>query len=1072
MLSSLHRLILTSCLAMSAILAQDTMPIYACIGIPAEFSTPARYREMADAGFTTSLTGFLSLDEAVAAMDAAQTAGVKVWVQCPELQYNIPAAVRRLSVHPAFAGYHIGDEPSAAAFAALADRVRQIQQLDTIHPCYINLPSKNTPSPVLGAPTYDDFVEQFITQVPTLPQLSFDYYPTSDGTLEQSLYTSLEIISSAANKKNIPFWAFYQSTLFGATQPARTLPAMRVEIFSNLVYGAQCIQAYTYWLLFPSERDAPIDRDGNRTPVYDLVRTINGEVRALSRVFYGARVQSVGHAGSYVPPNARAFVPTSTVGSLDIGSGSAVVSFLRNGSTDYIALVNKDIINPLTITIGLADPQNLLEVRKDGADRAVTSNSFTIAPGDVLIFSKAGTSVPGNAAPLVNAGPDRNVSQPSVRLAATALDDGLPFNSTVSITWSKISGPGTVTFAQPASAATSATFSDLGTYVLRLHASDGTLSAEDTVTVVVTASTTLANGSFETPSVSGYMYNPLDAEWNFTGNSIVQANRSAWGASNAPDGRQTAVLQGQPDGLGAISQTVFLTSGTYQVAFKAARRSGQIQPVRFSVDGATVGGELTPGSDAFAEMNTAEFTVATGTHEITLAATNGSDDRSTFIDQVRLVVIGNLPPAVSVSVATRGFANVPLTMSANASDSDGTIAKVEFFVGSVVIGTDTTAPYSAIWTIPGLGDGYSVTAKATDNLGASTTSAVTVVTIVGEGPTANGTGLTAAYFSSPNFGGTQITRTDASVAFDWGTGSPASGIGAEGFSVRWTGQVQAQFSETYTFTTLSDDGVRLWINGQLLIDNWTDHAPMENSGTITLEAGQKYDVKMEYFENGGGAVAKLYWASPSTAKQIIPMSQLFPSEITTIGDLPAGWTAQDVGGVAVGGSTTLSNGTWTVSGSGSDIWNRADGCRFASQRITGDLQVTAQVTGLTNTNIWAKAGVMIRESLASGSRHASTFATASNGIAYQRRLVADGVSSHTAGPSSPAPYWVRIERVGNIVISSGSPNGTTWTEIRRETITMSAAVYVGLAVTSHNNGALCTATFTNVQVVGVAAAAN
>ena len=115
---------------------------------------------------------------------------------------------------------------------------------------------------------------------------------------------------------------------------------------------------------------------------------------------------------------------------------------------------------------------------------------------------------------------------------------------------------------------------------------------------------------------------------------------------------------------------------------------------------------------------------------------------------------------------------------------------------------------------------------------------------------------------------------------------------------------------------------------------------------------------------------------------------------------------------------------------------------------------------------------MIRESLTTGSRHVSTFATAANGLAYQRRLTTGGVSSHTAGPGIPTPYWVRIERLGNVVISSTSPNGTTWTEIRRETIAMSAAVYVGLAVTSHNNGVLCTATFTNVQVVGVAAAAN
>ena len=87
-------------------------------------------------------------------------------------------------------------------------------------------------------------------------------------------------------------------------------------------------------------------------------------------------------------------------------------------------------------------------------------------------------------------------------------------------------------------------------------------------------------------------------------------------------------------------------------------------------------------------------------------------------------------------------------------------------------------------------------------------------------------------------------------------------------------------------------------------------------------------------------------------------------------------------------------------------------------------------------------------------------------------MATDGATSHTAGPGSPAPYWVRIERLGNVVISSTSPNGITWTELRRETIAMSVAIYVGLAVTSHNNGVLCTATFTNVQVVGVAAAAN
>src|SRR5205814_5590868 len=88
-----------------------------------------------------------------------------------------------------------------------------------------------------------------------------------------------------------------------------------------------------------------------------------------------------------------------------------------------------------------------------------------------------------------------------------------------------------------------------------------------------------------------------------------------------------------------------------------------------------------------------------------------------------------------------------------------------------------------------------------------------------------------------------LTRTDATVNFDWGTGSPYLLIGANTFSARWTGFVQPQYSQTYTFYTTSDDGVRLWVNGIQIINNWTDHGSTENSGTITLVAVVKYTTK-------------------------------------------------------------------------------------------------------------------------------------------------------------------------------------------------------------------------------------
>src|ERR1700674_2071606 len=122
-------------------------------------------------------------------------------------------------------------------------------------------------------------------------------------------------------------------------------------------------------------------------------------------------------------------------------------------------------------------------------------------------------------------------------------------------------------------------------------------------------------------------------------------------------------------------------------------------------------------------------------------------------------------------------------------------------------------------------------------------------------------GLAATYFDNVDFTGTTITRRDPTVNFDWGVGAPDPAMGPDDFSVRWEGQVWAGYSETYTFYTVSDDGVRLWVNNQLLVDNWGDHGPTENSGTITLAAGQKYNIKIEYYEHGGGATMKLLWSS-------------------------------------------------------------------------------------------------------------------------------------------------------------------------------------------------------------------
>ncbi|HSI35868.1 MAG TPA: PA14 domain-containing protein, partial [Tepidisphaeraceae bacterium] len=151
-----------------------------------------------------------------------------------------------------------------------------------------------------------------------------------------------------------------------------------------------------------------------------------------------------------------------------------------------------------------------------------------------------------------------------------------------------------------------------------------------------------------------------------------------------------------------------------------------------------------------------------------------------------------------------------------------------------------------------------------------------------EGRTLLAAGLNASYYNDINLSGTPVTRVDNGVNFAFSsTVAPAAGINPQLFSARWTGQVTPKYTQAYTFTTRSDDGVRLWVNGQQLVNNWNRHAPTNNSGVINLVAGQSYDVRMEYFNQWGNGVAQLSWASASQASQIIPSTSLSTDGTTT-----------------------------------------------------------------------------------------------------------------------------------------------------------------------------------------------
>ncbi|HUT46180.1 MAG TPA: PA14 domain-containing protein, partial [Sedimentisphaerales bacterium] len=526
-----------------------------------------------------------------------------------------------------------------------------------------------------------------------------------------------------------------------------------------------------------------------------------------------------------------------------------------------------------------------------------------------------------------------------------------------------------------------------------------------------------------------------------------------------------------------------------------------------------------------------------------------------------------------------------------------------------------------------------------------------------------GGGIRGDYYKGMNFDNFVLTRTDPQVDFNWGDpGGPDQAVGDDSFSARWTGEVEAAFTETYTFYTSTDDGVRLWVDGQQLVNAWVDQAPTEYRGTIDLVAGNTYSLVMEYYENSAGAVAQLRWSSPSTQKDFVPQAALslpvkassptprggavdvkqttdlswgpgdsavshevyfgtdadavanatksspeykgtkaLGDEIYDPGKLAwattyywrvdevnninpdSPWTGNlwsfttgdfliidnfedyDAGdnqiwyawhdglgfgtpgtadyfagngtGAAVGDETTPSYteetiihggtksmplaydnnkqgysryseteltlteprdwteegvaelslwfrgypastgsfvegpvGTYTMTASGADIWLvngvEADEFHFAYKMLTGAGSIIARVDSVQNTNDWAKAGVMIRETLDADSAHAFACITPVNGVASQGRPSTGGTSFNYNQTGVAAPYWVKLERsISGLFTVSHSANGSTWQPVTGATpqnIPMGANVYVGLALTSHDAALTCQAVFSNV----------
>jgi len=373
----------------------EQIPILAWYGVSPEESSVERYEELHQSGITHNFTFFNSVDELAVALESAHRAGIKMIIHCPELEKEPEKIAQRFKDHPALAGYFLRDEPGRADFPELGAWARRIQSVDKEHFCYLNLFPNYATKEGLGTETYREYVQLFIKEVP-LQLLSFDHYPiVEDGsgsrTMRPEFYENLEIFSDEARKAGKPFWAF-ALTVAHKPYPIPTPAEIRLQVYSNLAYGAQGIQYFTYWTPKPGTWDfhhAPIEYDTQkRTEVYDYITQMNHEISALSNVFLNAEVLSVSHTGEKIPQGTRRLEKLpDVITKFETEGEGAIVSVLKKENKSYLVVVNRDFQQSMAVTV--EGDKRLNRVLKDGSTVRADAyiNTLSVAPGDILVYS-------------------------------------------------------------------------------------------------------------------------------------------------------------------------------------------------------------------------------------------------------------------------------------------------------------------------------------------------------------------------------------------------------------------------------------------------------------------------------------------------------------------------------------------------------------------------------------------------------------------------------------------------------------------------------------------------------------
>lgn len=368
----------------------------------------------------------------------------------------------------------------------------------------------------------------------------------------------------------------------------------------------------------------------------------------------------------------------------------------------------------------------------------------------------------------------------------------------------------------------------------------------------------------------------------------------------------------------------------------------------------------------------------------------------------------------------------------------------------------------------------------------------------------SGQGLKGDYYAGPISGQPVLSRVDGEIDFSWELDSPAEGVPANEFSVRWEGELEAAASGIHALHLISDDRAKLWINGKLVIDEWAEHPLSQSSALVDLEQGKRYLIRIDYFEHRGAATARLLWSGPGLARHTLPASQLFAEASDRDGDgMPdlweqsfefnpddptdatsdangdgqsnleayfhgrdphhavrmvneEGWWSTDIGQVGLEGSAQKEGEDWIIHGAGEDVWANGDSFHYVYREATGEFEFITRLDAQANTHPWAKAGIMVRTDLGPESSHVALALTPENGS-----LLATRPQKHspTGADFGPSVQWLKLEVRRDRMVGYGSEDGINWIWIGTSALERGNEVLAGYFVCSHDNGMLGSARF-------------